>query len=95
MKITTALFRAAASGLERLSPRTAAALRTLRTQPAHTRELENRIQLAEQSMERLRLDITRLDSDLDESRRLNLRAAELLDIAFTHLSGAEGAPIPD
>lgn len=28
----------------------------------------------------------RLEADLDESRRLNLRAAELLDIAFNQLS---------
>ena len=30
----------------------------------------------------LRSDVTRLDADLDESRRLNLRAAELLDIMY-------------
>ncbi len=95
MSLTTALVRAASSGLEKVSPRAVAALRALRAQPAHIRDLENRMQLAEQSMERLRRDISRLDSDLDESRRLNLRAAELLDITFTHLSDAEGAPIRD
>ena len=36
----------------------------------------------------LRTEVARLDSDLNESRRLNLRAAELLDIVFEQL----GAP---
>jgi len=40
----------------------------------------------------LRSDVTRLDADLDESRRLNLRAAELLDIIYQK---ASPAPPPD
>lgn len=35
----------------------------------------------------LRAELSRLDADLDESRRLNLRAAELLDIVYTQLTG--------
>jgi outer membrane murein-binding lipoprotein Lpp len=33
----------------------------------------------------LRAEVTRLDADLDESRRLNLRAAELLDLVYERL----------
>jgi uncharacterized small protein (DUF1192 family) len=33
----------------------------------------------------LRNEVKRLDADLDESRRLNLRAAELLDAVYENL----------
>lgn len=39
----------------------------------------------EEELDAVRKDIVRLDADLDESRRLNLRAAELLDIVYEHL----------
>lgn len=39
--------------------------------------------------------LTRLDRDLDESRRLNLRAAELLDIVYTELSSCPAAQLRD
>jgi uncharacterized small protein (DUF1192 family) len=35
----------------------------------------------------LRDEVARLDADLDEARRLNLRAAELLDTVYEHLGG--------
>jgi uncharacterized small protein (DUF1192 family) len=38
----------------------------------------------------LRSEVARLDADLDESRHLNLRAAELLDTVFEILGGATG-----
>ncbi len=38
----------------------------------------------------LRTEIARLDADLDESRRLNLRAAELLDIVYETLGRTQG-----
>ncbi len=38
----------------------------------------------------LRTEIARLDADLDESRRLNLRAAELLDIVYETLGRRQG-----
>ena len=38
----------------------------------------------------LRAEIARLDADLDESRRLNLRAAELLDIVYETLGKSQG-----
>ena len=41
--------------------------------------------------ETLENELVRLDRDLDESRRLNLRAAEVLDIALEHISRAESA----
>ncbi|MUK01478.1 hypothetical protein GM708_05780 [Vibrio cholerae] len=47
-------------------------------------------------VEQLRADVVRLDGDLDESRRLNLRAAELLDMVYEELgarrSGREETP---
>lgn len=39
----------------------------------------------------LRRELARLDADLDESRRLNLRAAELLDVVYTELGRAVSA----
>ncbi len=42
----------------------------------------------------LRADVVRLDADLDESRRLNLRAAELLDVVYEEL-GARRTPRED
>jgi hypothetical protein len=38
----------------------------------------------------LRAEVARLDADLDESRRLNLRAAELLDIVYETLGRTQG-----
>ena len=38
----------------------------------------------------LRAELARLDADLDESRRLNLRAAELLDIVYETLGKPQG-----
>ena len=38
----------------------------------------------------LRAEVARLDADLDESRRLNLRAAELLDIVYQTLGRPQG-----
>jgi len=36
-------------------------------------------------VEALQTEVARLDADLDESRRLNLRAAELLDVVYEQL----------
>jgi hypothetical protein len=38
-------------------------------------------------LDELRTEIARLDADLGESRKLNLRAAELLDIVYERLGG--------
>ena len=45
----------------------------------------------EQEVSHLRAELARLDADLDESRRLNLRAAELLDIVY-QMTPATPAP---
>lgn len=45
----------------------------VRSAPGHVEDLERRV-------DELQATVERLDHDLDESRRLNLRAAELLDI---------------
>ena len=51
-------------------------------------ELNLRLAVAATDIAELRAEVARLDRDLDESRRLNLRAAELLDLVYEHLSGA-------
>ncbi|MHA7263158.1 hypothetical protein ACX80W_08145 [Arthrobacter sp. TMN-37] len=43
------------------------------------------IPVLQQEIEALRAEVIRLDADLDESRRLNLRAAELLDTVYEEL----------
>lgn len=40
----------------------------------------------------LKAQVDRLEGDLDESRRLNLRAAELLDIVYDLVGGAGADP---
>jgi hypothetical protein len=42
-------------------------------------------------VDQLRADVVRLDADLDESRRLNLRAAELLDVVYEELGARRAA----
>ena len=60
-------------------------------------ELNLRMAIAASDIAELRAEVARLDRDLDESRRLNLRAAELLDLVYEHLAdspsraGLEGA----
>lgn len=59
------------------------------TEVQHT--LEDRMDQLAAEIDRLRSEVTRLDADLDESRRLNLRAAELLDMVFELLGKAPAA----
>lgn len=49
-------------------------------------DLESRLVSLEIALREQSALLARLEADLDESRRLNLRAAELLDIAFNQLS---------
>jgi hypothetical protein len=49
-----------------------------------------RLAVAAADIAELRAEILRLDRDLDESRRLNLRAAELLDLVYVQLAGNTG-----
>jgi hypothetical protein len=54
--------------------------------------LEDKVDQLAGEIDRLRSEVTRLDADLDESRRLNLRAAELLDMVFELLGKAPAVP---
>lgn len=49
-------------------------------------ELNLRLAIAASDIAELRAEVARLDRDLDESRRLNRRAAELLDLVYEHLA---------
>ncbi|WP_125609600.1 hypothetical protein [Specibacter cremeus] len=71
--------------VDRVSPGTAAALRAGATLPEEVAELRGRLEAAERGLAELRATVDVLNRDLDESRRLNLRAAELMDVAFTEL----------
>jgi hypothetical protein len=55
-------------------------------------EVNLRLAIAATDIAELRAEISRLDRDLDESRRLNLRAAELLDLVYEHLAANPGRP---
>jgi hypothetical protein len=55
-------------------------------------EMNLRLAVAAADIAELRAEVLRLDRDLDESRRLNLRAAELLDLVYVHLAGNQGLP---
>jgi hypothetical protein len=55
-------------------------------------EISLRLAIAATDIAELRAEVTRLDRDLDEARRLNLRAAELLDLVYEHLAGTPGRP---
>jgi cell division protein FtsB len=52
--------------------------------------LESELASLRAELAHLRAEIARLDADLDESRRLNLRAAELLDIVYESLGRPQG-----
>jgi hypothetical protein len=53
-------------------------------------EISLRMAVAATDIAELRAEICRLDRDLEESRRLNLRAAELLDLVHKRLAEAPG-----
>lgn len=55
-------------------------------------EVNLRLATAAAAIAELRAEVARLDRDLDESRRLNLRAAELLDLVYEHLGRSPGRP---
>jgi hypothetical protein len=58
-------------------------------------EVNRRLAAAASDIAELQREVARLDRDLDESRRLNLRAAELLDIVYQQLAGdPDGANRP-
>lgn len=73
--------------IRKVSPEGAHLIESLRTLDPEIRDLRNRLEGFEKEITLLREKVENLDRDLDESRRLNLRAAELMDIAFMKLSG--------
>jgi hypothetical protein len=58
-------------------------------------EVNLRLAIAATDIAELRAEVVRLDRDLDESRRLNRRAAELLDLVYEHLAGTPGRLPPE
>ena len=56
-----------------------------------TDDLAEQLGALRTEMEQLRAEVVRLDADLDESRRLNLRAAELLDVVYEELGARRAA----
>ncbi|MHA7210205.1 hypothetical protein [Arthrobacter sp. MDT1-65] len=75
---------------------TQTAARDVELQSAGPEGLAEQFLALRAEVEQLRADVVRLDGELDESRRLNLRAAELLDIVYEELGArrtpSEGAP---
>jgi hypothetical protein len=55
-------------------------------------EINLRMAVAASDIAELRAEIARLDRDLEESRRLNVRAAELLLLVYEQVSGAPASP---
>lgn len=58
-------------------------------------EVHLRLAVAASDIAQLRAEIARLDRSLDDSRRLNQRAAELLDLVYDRLAqgwGTSGRP---
>jgi uncharacterized tellurite resistance protein B-like protein len=72
--------------IRKVTPAGADALAAIPAQQRELHELRERLERAERDIRELRDTVATLNRDLDESRRLNLRAAELMDVAFTQLS---------
>lgn len=60
-------------------------MKTIRIGRHRNRDLHAQISDLRQDLQALKAEVVRLDGDLDESRRLNLRAAELLDVVYEEL----------
>lgn len=81
-----AQFRRGAARIVRsVSPSAAADIHERRIAPQTLREARGRAETHERRIAELEETVSRLDADLMESRRLNLRAAELLDIVQTEI----------
>lgn len=72
--------------VDTLSPACGQNLRRIVQQPQETDGIRHSLEQLEGQVHDLRAQVETLNRDLDESRRLNLRAAELMDIAFTQLA---------
>lgn len=51
-------------------------------------DINLRLAMAAADIAELRAEVARLDRALDESRRLNKRTAEVLDLVYEHLAGS-------
>ncbi|WP_323959766.1 hypothetical protein GC088_14710 [Arthrobacter sp. JZ12] len=60
-------------------------MKKLRVGRSRERDIASQVSELRQELQALKTEMVRLDADLDESRRLNLRAAELLDIVYEEL----------
>lgn len=69
-----------------VSPSCGQNMRKMAKRPEENAALNRRLDQVEDEVRDLRNVVETLNRDLDESRRLNLRAAELFDIAFTQLA---------
>lgn len=101
-KRTTALLSGAAGLVRSASAVRPLALRRKTCSRSRPEELATELsrltgQLRDLASEaaQMKAELLRLDRDLDESRRLNLRAAELLDIIYTELSCGPGSQALD
>ncbi|WP_309108939.1 DUF6752 domain-containing protein [Arthrobacter sp.] len=87
----TGLLRSAAPSA-RVARRRDSGWRKQRTElAAELSRLTGQLQDLAAESTQMRAELSRLDRDLDESRRLNLRAAELLDIVYAELTSAPDA----
>lgn len=71
---------------EKVSPGCVDKIRSMSHQPEVADKLAHRVCQLELEVAQLRGIVETLNRDLDESRRLNLRAAELMDVAFSELT---------
>jgi hypothetical protein len=85
MDVLEALKKMIGSGSDRVQI-SVRRVRRARTNIATAPALEARLVSAETQIREQGAQLARLEADLDESRRLNLRAAELMDITFNELS---------
>lgn len=97
MRVLAQLRRGAARIVRSVSPNAAADIHERRVAPQTLREARARSETLEHRIADLQRTVSRLDTDLMESRRLNLRAAELLDVVQTEIvdrppTGGHDAP---
>lgn len=71
--------------VDKVSPSCGETLRRVAHLPRTNEALIQRLDKVEGELHELRGVLGTLNRDLDESRRLNLRAAELMDVAFSQL----------
>lgn len=85
MRVLAQLRRGVARIVRSVSPDAAADIHERRIAPQTLRDARAQSETLEHRITDLEGTVSRLDADLMESRRLNLRAAELLDIVQTEI----------